>query len=106
MKKDVGSRLENDFIREAKNLSWVSNPMLVRKPTKNLRIFIDYSNLNQACHKDSLHLPKTYNLVDTTIEYELLSFMNVYFINNLILMEPPNENNSKKIKAMVEIQSS
>jgi hypothetical protein len=39
---------------------------------------IDYSSLNKACSKDEYPLPRIYQIVDSTVTRELLSFLNTY----------------------------
>ncbi|CAL8096158.1 unnamed protein product [Prunus armeniaca] len=46
----------------------------------------DYTDLNKACPKDSFPLPKIDQLVDATVGYELLSFMDAYSGYNQIFM--------------------
>jgi hypothetical protein len=49
---------------------------------------VDFTDLNKACPKDSFPLPRIDTLVDSTSEYELLSFMDVFSSYNQILMHP------------------
>jgi hypothetical protein len=39
---------------------------------------IDYTSLNKACPKDEYPLPRIYQILDSTMTYELLSFLDVY----------------------------
>jgi hypothetical protein len=39
---------------------------------------IDYTNLNKACPKDEYPLPRLCQIVDSTMSYELLSFLDAY----------------------------
>ena len=59
-RKTIGEEIhrltEANFIREAKNSEWVSNPVLVpKKNTTQLRMCQDYTTLNKCCSKD--HFP-------------------------------------------------
>jgi hypothetical protein len=36
---------------------------------------IDYTSLNKVCPKDEYPLPRIYQIVDSTVSYELLSFL-------------------------------
>ena len=49
-------------------------------------MYIDFTNLNEACHKDSFPLPQIDQLVDATTRHELLSFMDAYSRYNQISM--------------------
>ena len=76
--EEVEKLLLGGFIREAKYPKWVANVVMVKKPNGKWRIFIDYKDLNKACPKDCFPLPRIEQLVDTTLGYELLSFMDAY----------------------------
>ncbi|KAL2456880.1 Uncharacterized protein Adt_46580 [Abeliophyllum distichum] len=89
--KEEVSKLQSNFIREARYPKWVSNPVLVKKPNGKMRTCIDFSNLNQACPKDSFPLPRIDQLVDATAGHQLLSFMDAYSGYNQIPMYPPDE---------------
>ncbi|KAL2506421.1 Uncharacterized protein Adt_22042 [Abeliophyllum distichum] len=91
LKEDVGKLLRSNFIREAQYPKWVSNPVLVKKPSGKMRTCIDFSNLNQACPKDSFPLPQIDQLVDATFRHDLLSFMDAYSRYNQISMYPSDE---------------
>ncbi|XP_022897539.1 uncharacterized protein LOC111411217 [Olea europaea var. sylvestris] len=77
--------------REAIYPKWISNPVLVRKPSGKWMVCVDFTNLNKACLKDSFPLPRIDQLVNSTAGHELLSFMDVYSGYNQIPMFRPNE---------------
>ena len=62
---------------------------MVPKKNGKWRICIDYSDLNEACPKDSFPLPRIDHIVDTTTRHELLSFMDAYSGYNQIPMFLP-----------------
>ena len=47
---------------------------------------IDFTDLNQACPKDSFPLPRIDQLVDSTAGHKLLTFMDAFSGYNQILM--------------------
>ncbi|KAK8951666.1 hypothetical protein KSP39_PZI003233 [Platanthera zijinensis] len=51
----------------------------------------DYTNLNQACPKDSFPLLRIDQLVDSIVGHQLLSFMDTYSGYNQIRMDPADE---------------
>ncbi|KAL2526670.1 Uncharacterized protein Adt_11724 [Abeliophyllum distichum] len=65
---------------------WVSNPILVRNNNKKWMVCIDFSYLNQVCLKDSFSLPRINQLVDATVDYKMLSFMDTYSRYNQIVI--------------------
>ena len=52
---------------------------------------VDFTDLNKACLKDSFPLPKIDQLVDSTAEHGLLSFMDAFSEYNQILMFEQDE---------------
>jgi len=54
---------------------WISNVVLVKKPNGTWRMYVDFTDLNKACPKDSYPLKNIDKLVDVTTGYALLSFM-------------------------------
>jgi hypothetical protein len=55
------------------------------------RMFVDFTDLNKACSKDSFPLPRIDLLVDSTSEHELLSFMDAFSGYNQIYMEEADQ---------------
>jgi len=49
---EVDRLLQAGFIRETYP-NWLSNPVLVKKKNDKWRVCIDFTNLNEACPKDS-----------------------------------------------------
>ena len=48
---------------------------------------MDFIDLNNACPKDSFPLPRIDQLVDSTADHELLTFMDAFSGYNQILMK-------------------
>jgi len=70
--------LEAGFIQECQYPEWILNVVLVRKPNGTWRMCVDFTDLNKACPKDSVLLPKIDKLVDVIAEHALLSFMDAF----------------------------
>ena len=58
LKEEVEKLKQNGIIRDSTYPDWISNPVLVKKSNGKWRTFIDFSNLNKACPKDSFPLPR------------------------------------------------
>ncbi|CAI9762903.1 unnamed protein product [Fraxinus pennsylvanica] len=97
LKEEVERLISNGFVREAKYPKCISNPTLVKKHNDKWRVCIDFSNLNQACPKDSFPLPRIDQLVDSTFGHELLSFMDAYSGYNQIPMFSGDEDSTSFI---------
>ena len=83
--------IEVSFIREVQYPSWVANIVLVRKKSGQIRVCVDFQDLNKACPKDDFPLPITELLVDSTTGYEALSFMDGFSGYNQIKMDKKDE---------------
>ena len=68
--------------------------MVVPKKNGKWRVCIDYSNLNDACLKDTFPFPRIDQIVDATAGHQLLSFLKVYSGYNQISMFTPDLENT------------
>ena len=91
IEKEVNKLIEAGFIREVKYPTWIANIVPVRKKNNQLRICVDFRDLNDACPKDDFPLPVTKLMIDSTIEHEVLSFMDCTGGCNKIQMAPKDE---------------
>ena len=51
---------------------------MVRKKNGKWRVCVDFTDLNQACLKDSFPMPKIDQLVDATYGHPRMSFLNAF----------------------------
>ena len=58
LKDEVDELIAYDFIKESFYHSWLANPVLVIKPNGKWRTYVDFTDLNKACPKDSFLLPQ------------------------------------------------
>ena len=85
--EEVTKLLVAGFIKEVYHSNWLANPVLVKKKTRKWRMCIDYIGLNKACPKDHFPLPRIDQIVDSTSECEILSFLDAYLGYHQIAME-------------------
>ncbi|XP_073121675.1 uncharacterized protein [Henckelia pumila] len=78
IKEQVDELLKAGNIEEIHFPTWLSNIVLVPKPTGKWRMCVDFRDLNKACPKDCYPLPRIDQLVDSTAGHELLSFLDAY----------------------------
>ena len=57
IKVELVRLLAAGFIREVSHPDWLANPVLVPKSSGELRMCIDYTDLNKHCPKDPFPLP-------------------------------------------------
>ena len=65
---------------------WLANAVLVPKKDGNVRVYVDFRDLNKANLKDDFPLPHIDMLVDCTAGHSILSFMDGFSEYNKILM--------------------
>ena len=89
IKQEVDKLFAVGYIREIQYPKWLANVVVVPKKNGKWHVCVDYSNLNNACPKDTFPLPRIDQIVNATAGHELLSFLNAYFGYNQISMFPP-----------------
>ena len=57
---------------------------MVKKSSGKWRMCVNFTDLNEACLKDSYHLPRVNVLVDFTAQHQLLSFIDAFSSYNQI----------------------
>lgn len=75
---EVVQLLKAGAIQEILYPTWLANPVVVPKKSGKLRVYIEYTNLNDACPMDHFPLPRIEQMVDAIAGYKRLSFMDAY----------------------------
>ena len=57
LKDKIDKLFACDFIKESYYHFWLANPILVKNPNDKWRTYVDFTDLNKACPKDSFSLP-------------------------------------------------
>ena len=58
--------------------TWLANPVLVKKENQSWRMCVDFTDLNKACPKDCFPLPMIDRLVDATVGFDVLCFVDAF----------------------------
>lgn len=64
---------------------------MVKKSTRSWRLYVDFTNLNAVCPKDSYPLPNIDNLIDRSLGFEIFNVMDAYSRYILIPMSKRDE---------------
>nr|CAN62505.1 hypothetical protein VITISV_010653 [Vitis vinifera] len=91
IQNEIDKLLEAGFIREVSYPDWLANVVVVPKKEGKWRVCVDYTNLNNACPKDSFPLPRIDQIVDSTSGQGMLSFLDAFFEYHQIPMSPDDE---------------
>ena len=65
-------------IKEVFYPQWLANTVVVKKKTGKWRVCVDFTDLNRACPKDPFPMPRIDQLVDTTVGYPGMSFLDAF----------------------------
>ena len=84
--EEVEKLLTAGFIREVYYPEWLANVVMVKKSNVKWRMCVDFTDLNRACPKDSFPLPMIDQLVDSTTDHKLLTFIDAFSSYNQIRM--------------------
>ncbi|XP_074282821.1 uncharacterized protein LOC141607368 [Silene latifolia] len=91
IEKEVNKLIEAGFIREVRYPTWIANIVPVRKKNGQLRVCVNFRDLNDACPKDDFPFPVTELMINATTGHEALSFMNCIAGYNQIQMAPEDQ---------------
>ena len=87
---EVDNLMRNGFIRAIKYPEWMANMVVVLKKGNKWRVCVDYTDLNDACPKDSFPLPRIDQIVDASAGHRILSFLDAFSRYHQIPMHPPD----------------
>ena len=87
---EIDNLLHNGFIRAIKYPEWLANVVVVPKKGNKWRVCVDYTDLNDACPKDSFPLPCIDQIVDASAGHDMLSFLDDFSGYHQILIHPPD----------------
>ena len=91
IQEEMEKLLEAGLIREVEYPEWLANVVVVPKKGGKWRVCVGYTNLNDACPKDSFPLPRINQIVDATFGHEMLSFLDAFSGYHQILMALEDE---------------
>ncbi|MCQ7416301.1 reverse transcriptase domain-containing protein [Salmonella enterica] len=91
IKEEVMKQIDAGFLTVANYPEWVANIVPVPKKNGQVRMCVDYRDLNRASPKDNFPLPHIDVLVDNTAGFSTFSFMDGFSGYNQIKMAPEDQ---------------
>ena len=79
--KDVG------IIKPIRHSSWVSNLVPVRKKIEDIRLCVDFRNLNMSSLKDNYYLPNMEDMLQKVIGTKLMSMIDGFIGYNQVVVK-------------------
>ena len=70
---------------------WVSNLVSVRKKIGEIRVCIDFTNLNKASLKDNYPLPKMDHILERVVISKIISLLDGFSGYNKVLVHPDDQ---------------
>ncbi|XP_071909679.1 uncharacterized protein [Coffea arabica] len=86
IKEQIEKQLNARIIMVSHYPIWLSNPVPVPKKSGEVRVCVDYRDLNKASPKDDFPLPNIHILLDNTAGHEIESFADCFAGYHQILM--------------------
>lgn len=78
VREEVDRLLKAGVIRKVQYPTWLANTMMVQKKNGKWRMCIDFIDLNKACPKDDLPLPRIDKVVKDAANSEMLSLQDCF----------------------------
>ena len=91
IRNEIDKLLEAGFIREVDYPDWLANIVVVPKKEGKWWVYVDYTNLNNACPNDSFPLSRIDQIVDSTAGQGMLSFLDAFSGYHQIPMSSADE---------------
>jgi hypothetical protein len=79
------------IIFPVRHTQWVSNLVPVRKKSGEIRLCVDFRNLNRASDKDNYLVPPMEQILQQVSGSERLSLLDGFSGYNQVLMSPPDQ---------------
>ena len=86
IEKEVKKLLDAKIIVPLRYSSWVANLVPVRKKSREIRLCVDFRNLNRSSLKDNYPLPKIEQILQTVVGVQRISMVDGFSGYNQIAM--------------------
>jgi len=94
MQEELMKLRDGGIIKPIRHSTWVSNLVPIKNKNGDIRLFVDFKNLDIASLKDNYGLPNMKSMLQQLTSCELMSMMNGFLEYNQVLVK---ENEQFKI---------
>jgi ribonuclease HI len=91
VQKELNKLLSAKIIFPVRHTQWVSNLVPVRKKNGEIRLCVDFRNLNKASDKDNYPVPPMEQILQQVSGFERLSLLDGFSRYNQVLMSPSDQ---------------
>jgi hypothetical protein len=91
VKKELNKLLNAKIIFPVRHTQWVSNIVPIRKKSGEIRLCVNFCNLNRDSDKDKYPIPPMEKILQQVFGSERLSLLDGFFGYNQVLMSPSDQ---------------
>ena len=91
VEKEIIKMYDDGIIVPVRYIEWVSNLVSVRNKTGEIRLFIDFINLNKAFLKDNYPLPKMDHILQRVVGSKRISLLDGFSGYNQVPVHPDDQ---------------
>jgi hypothetical protein len=91
MEKEIKKLLDAHIIIPLRYSEWIANLVPVRKKNGEIRLYIDFRNLNKCSRKDNYPLPKMEHMLQKVSGSKVMSFIDGFSRYNQIAVHPEDK---------------
>ena len=88
IEKEIKKLFEANIIVSLRFSKWVENLVPVRKKSGEIRLCVDFRNLNRVSLKDNYPLPKMDHILQKVVGSQKMSMLDGFFGYNQIMVHP------------------
>jgi hypothetical protein len=86
VKANLNKLLATRTLFPIRHTQWIVNLVPVRKKNGDIRLCVDFRNLNKASEKDNCHMPPMAQNLQCVYSYEMLSLLDGFYGYNHVLV--------------------
>jgi hypothetical protein len=94
IEKEIKKLFEAKIIVSLRFSKWVENPVPIRKKSGEIRLCVDFKNLNRVFLKDNYPLPNMYHILQEVVGSKKMSMLDDLFGYNQIIVHPDDQENT------------
>jgi hypothetical protein len=91
IEREIKKLLDGKIIITLRYSKWIANLVIVRKKNGEVRLCVDFRNLNRCSKKDKYPLPKMEHLLQRISGATVMYFLDGFFGYNQIFVHPDDQ---------------
>jgi hypothetical protein len=91
IEREMKNLLDAKIIVPLRYSKWIANLVIVRKKNGEVRLCVDFRNLNKCSKKDNYPLPKMEHLLQRISGAKVMSFLDGFFGYNQVVVHPDDQ---------------